>query len=305
MSVTLAVMAAVVAAAYFTIGALIVPRIHVSGASRRFTLAFRVGAVSFFVGCGLSHLHIAIHAITEPGQVEAHQLAFHVLQVVGGWAFIIAAVKLLDISVSRRLPPEERELGELQEMALRDPLTGAYNRRYFDEVIEQELARGRRSGHGPSVLLIDVDEFKRINDVAGHHAGDEVLATVAELFTREVRPSDTVARLGGDEFCVLLPETESLRAMSVAERLRAAVRRHEFAGGRRVTISVGIATVPEDGDDPRTVIAAADRAMYWAKSSGRDLAALATERRDGDGDPAPGASREPAGASGSANPRDP
>lgn len=265
-------MAGAVAAAYFTIAAVVVPKIHLSNASNRFTMLFRGGAVSFFVGCGLSHLHMAVHAITEEGYAKGHELIFHSMQVVGGWLFIWAAVRFLEINVIKRDDPK---LAKLETLALRDSVTDAYNRRYFDETLEQELARSERAGDPLSVVIVDVDDFKKINDGHGHAVGDRVLKNLVELLKRTTRPSDTYARFGGDEFAILMPETEKLGALAAAERLRASVRTHDFFSDRKVSVSMGVASFPEDGVTSRAVVAAADRAMYWAKRHGKDMSAVA------------------------------
>lgn len=275
------VMAGAVSAAYFTIAAVIVPRISLPDASRRFTLLFRGGAVAFFIGCGLSHLHIAVDAVADPGDVHIHELLFHSLQVAGGWLFIFAAVKFLDIRVERRAGPDEARLAELQDLALRDPLTGAFNRRHFEDVVAQELDRNERYGSEAAVLLMDIDNFKAINDALGHDGGDSVLRGAVSILARTLRPSDTYARLGGDEFAVLLPSTGRMQAVAVAERIRAAVLAHDLGVKGGVSACIGVAGAPKDARDPFELIIAADRAMYWAKRNGKNRTALADARREG------------------------
>lgn len=284
------VMAGAVSAAYFTIAAVIVPRISLPDASRRFTLLFRGGAVAFFIGCGLSHLHIAVDAATDPGNVHIHELLFHSLQVAGGWLFIFAALKFLDIRVERRAGPDEARLAELQDLALRDPLTGAFNRRHFEDVVTQELNRHERYGGEAAVLLLDIDNFKAINDALGHDGGDFVLRGAVSILAKALRPSDTYARLGGDEFAVLLPSTGRMQAVAVAERIRAAFLAHDFGVDRGVSACIGVAGAPRDARDTFELIIAADRAMYWAKRNGKNRTALADARRER---AAPGESERP------------
>jgi diguanylate cyclase (GGDEF)-like protein/PAS domain S-box-containing protein len=164
---------------------------------------------------------------------------------------------------------------ELARLARTDPLTGLGNRRRFDEHLEAEVARAARSGEPLSLVLCDVDNFKRFNDRYGHQAGDECLATVARALETVVRrPADLAARYGGEEFALVLPGTSAEGASSVGERLRAAVRElavvHEANDERGcVTVSAGIATVIGAWTAPE-IIALADRALYDAKNAGRD-----------------------------------
>jgi diguanylate cyclase (GGDEF)-like protein len=280
MNWVLMVMAGAVSAAYFTIAAVIVPRITLVDASRRFTLLFRGGAIAFFVGCGLSHLHIAVDAVTTPSSVHIHELLFHTLQVAGGWLFIFAAVKFLDIRVERRRSPDADRMAELQDLALRDQLTGAFNRRHFEEVVAQELNRHDRYGGEAAVLLLDLDNFKSVNDSRGHDAGDAVLRGTVNILAGTLRPSDTVARLGGDEFAVLLPSTGRMHAVAAAERIRAAVLADDFGIGHTASVCIGVAGAPDGAQSPLDLITAADRAMYWAKRNGKNRTALADARRE-------------------------
>lgn len=270
-------MALGVAGAYFTIAAAIVPRIKLANANRRFATIFRVGAVAFFVGCGLTHLHIAGDALLGGRPFPAHEAAFHVLQVAGAWIFVLAALRVLDIEVSRRSRPSAAEIERLQRVALRDELTGMGNRRYMEVQVAREASRAARSASPLSMLALDVDNFKLVNDAAGHAAGDEVLLDVTSAVSGAIRPSDTLARVGGDEFQVLLPETGQLEALIVAERARKAVRSHPRLDSRRVTVTVGAATLPGDASSPGDLWSSADQALFWAKRSGKNLCASASE----------------------------
>jgi len=166
---------------------------------------------------------------------------------------------------------------ELSRMVQIDGLTGVANRRAFDQTLESEWLRAARQQHGLSLLMIDVDYFKRFNDGYGHQMGDECLKQVARLLKSAVaRPSDFVARYGGEEFVIILPETEAAGALEVGERVRAAVEHaaipHAFAEGRdHVTISIGAATLQSLHGVPASIlVSAADQALYQAKASGRN-----------------------------------
>ena len=170
-----------------------------------------------------------------------------------------------------------RDYRERLEQAVRDPLTGLYNRRYLFEALDKEVHRVERYGSTASLVLFDVDDFKRINDTLGHAAGDEVLRRLRVIVEEIIRPVDSFARIGGEEFALLLPETAQLDALLVAERIRAAIARRRILPDRRVTVSGGVATVPQDARTVDEVERAADQALYWAKRNGKDLCAVASE----------------------------
>jgi diguanylate cyclase (GGDEF)-like protein len=160
----------------------------------------------------------------------------------------------------------------LAELALRDGLTQAWNRRYFDRRLAEELERERRYGRGLSLAMLDIDHFKAVNDSFGHQFGDEALKTVAATCAAAIRATDVLARYGGEEFCVLLPETGAEGARGVAERAREAVQARDVeALGRRtrLTVSVGLSAASA-GDSPDSVLRRADAALYRAKESGRN-----------------------------------
>ncbi len=168
---------------------------------------------------------------------------------------------------------------ELQRLSITDGLTGLYNRRHLMETLAAELDRARKLEYRVSVLMIDVDNFKRYNDSEGHLAGDAILVRVASLLKGAIREADYGARYGGDEFLVLLREMGPDEAVPVAERLQADVAHAmESAGPNPVTVSVGVASFPTHGDNPEAVIASADAALYQAKERGRNRIALASGR---------------------------
>jgi diguanylate cyclase (GGDEF)-like protein len=163
------------------------------------------------------------------------------------------------------------------DLAFRDALTGLANRTLFNDRLEQAVGTGVRAGHAMSVLLIDLDRFKEVNDVLGHPVGDALLVQVASRLTRELRrTTDTVARIGGDEFAVLLPAQGREGAAAVARQLLAALDTPVTIEGQTVDVSgsIGIATFPEDGGNPTELMAHADSAMYAAKQTSSGYAAF-------------------------------
>lgn len=167
-----------------------------------------------------------------------------------------------------------------ERLAITDPLTRAYNRRYFFHACEVALKSLSAQGQPLSVLVMDVDHFKRINDEFGHGQGDVALRQVAQACQRSLRQDEIFARFGGEEFAVLLPNASNAAALVVAERVRTAVAelRLETQSGEWIqpTVSVGVATLDPTSDDADTLITRADLAMYQAKLAGRNQVANAT-----------------------------
>lgn len=162
---------------------------------------------------------------------------------------------------------------DVQKLSLTDPLTGLHNRRGLIELGQRELDRARRFDHALSVLMLDLDRFKTINDAHGHGVGDEVLIEIAHRCQHSVREVDILSRYGGEEFVAMLPETGLADAQRIADRLRGAVERHPIdseAGPLRVTISVGVAVWHASLADLDGLLTAADGALYDAKSAGRN-----------------------------------
>ena len=168
----------------------------------------------------------------------------------------------------------DRLVAELAEAARRDPLTGLLNRRGFDERIASEIQRAGRTGRPFSLIVADIDHFKRVNDRGGHSAGDEVLRRVAALLQAGKRRIDSAARLGGEEFVLLVPETDAAGALVLAERLRAQVRADFAQDPQPITMSFGIAGFPADGEEDGDLLLAADEAVFAAKHGGRDRSVL-------------------------------
>ncbi len=167
----------------------------------------------------------------------------------------------------------KKYLDTLEEAAFTDHLTGLANRRRFERQLEREISRAARHAHPFCLLLIDIDNFKRVNDTFGHNAGDEALRRLAAVLQAETRGMDMSARVGGEEFGVILPETSLERGLDVAERLRAAIKAMEIPEVRRITASFGIAEFPADAPGADELFSLADNALYEAKNNGRDCVA--------------------------------
>ncbi|MHB8155716.1 MAG: GGDEF domain-containing response regulator [Candidatus Omnitrophota bacterium] len=158
---------------------------------------------------------------------------------------------------------EEKEF--LVDLAVRDGLTGLFNRRYFNELIAAEVNRLKRSPESLSLLMLDIDNFKKYNDTQGHPAGDILLKDGAKAFKSSVRSSDVICRYGGEEFVIVMPKTNKAVAQIVAERLRVQVGLY-----LPITVSIGIASIPEDAQEVEVLIAKADGALYLAKQTGKN-----------------------------------
>ncbi len=165
-------------------------------------------------------------------------------------------------------------------LAYTDALTSIFNRRYFDQRYTREILRARRYKRNLSILMIDIDHFKKYNDTFGHLMGDKVLQNVAQVLETELRRADVVCRYGGEEFVVILPEIDLHNAYYVGEKLRNAVITSTFAGddkipGKGITISLGVAAFPENGDTEKMILERADEALYKAKEQGRNQVVMA------------------------------
>lgn len=191
----------------------------------------------------------------------------------------------IEPAVKSPLILEEELFAQKEQTALCDELTGLFNRRFFNSVLGKQIAAAQRYGQCFSLLLLDVDWFKLYNDRYGHLAGDQALVDISAILQACARNIDYVVRYGGEEFAVILPLTDKEPAMGVAQRLRQAVQEHEFPGQEimpqgRLTISLGVATYPQDAPDALGLIDRADQALYQAKRRGRNLALAARlERR--------------------------
>lgn len=187
------------------------------------------------------------------------------------------AAELALRETNRQLHARIEEIGRLQvalqELAVRDSLTGLYNRRYLDETLEREVSRARREGNPLSLVMLDIDYFKRVNDTYGHQVGDEALRMLATTLLADIRTEDVACRYGGEEFLILLPNMPLETAMQRAEAWRKAIEELSIALGNfhiTFTISLGVASYPEHGKTPDDLTRCADQALYHAKHEGRN-----------------------------------
>jgi diguanylate cyclase (GGDEF)-like protein len=214
---------------------------------------------------------LAVPVVTEQTVLGVLALLHHESS-----AFDAGAERLLNILASQAaVAIKNAQLYRAtQQLAVTDGLTKLFNRRYFEEQLTAELARARRHGHTTSLILLDVDHFKKFNDTHGHLLGDQVLQGVSRVLQKSTRETDLVARYGGEEFCIILPETPPIAALEVAERIRRNVKNHPFWGRQQtplqVTISLGLASDPLSSIEPKPFIDQADICLYQAKKQGRD-----------------------------------
>jgi len=172
---------------------------------------------------------------------------------------------LYTVGISRDIRSRLQIEAQLTQLALTDPLTHLFNRRYFEEQLEREIEACRRYGNPLSLLIIDIDRFKRINDTAGHAWGDHILRATADVIRKRLRGADMAFRIGGEEFAVLSPRTGSKGSIVLAEEIRAQIKQTV-----QVTVSVGTATVVVGDCTSRQLFEAADSQLYEAKRAGRD-----------------------------------
>ncbi|MCH1928932.1 diguanylate cyclase [Shewanella sp. A25] len=163
---------------------------------------------------------------------------------------------------------------ELERLSRRDPLTDLYNRRAAADYLENEFSRLRRFGLAYTVVMVDIDHFKKINDTYGHETGDMVLIEVATLLTQSVRKTDLVARYGGEEFLLVLTGTETKDALIEAEKIRASIEGTNFSHVKHVTVSIGLSAVEQQDENAYDAVRRADSALYVAKNSGRNRVCL-------------------------------
>lgn len=183
----------------------------------------------------------------------------------------------VSLSLEQALRLAQADRLRLEHMATTDGLTELANRRHFMRIFALQLARAKRYTRKLSLIFLDIDHFKAVNDTFGHATGDEVLRGVAQVLRHTARKTDTVARYGGEEFAILMEETGPKGAQRIAERIQEALKNQPFGPEEALfykTVSVGVACFPEHGDEPERLIACADEALYQAKRNGRDQITL-------------------------------
>jgi two-component system, cell cycle response regulator len=195
---------------------------------------------------------------------------------VGALGYITDPTDLdLLLSRARTLLEFKAYLDTCEEDALTDHLTGLANRRRFERQLEREVSRTLRYGHPFSLLMIDIDYFKQVNDNYGHKAGDEAIKSLAKTLQEGTRGIDLAARIGGEEFAIVLTETRLSNAMEVAERLRVAIKNIQNPIVGQIAASFGVAECPSSAQSARELLSVADLALYQAKRRGRDCVAQA------------------------------
>lgn len=200
----------------------------------------------------------------------------------GAYDYLLKPLEELDVLIAsiqrafqkRNLETKNNRLiKELEEMAVKDPLTGLYNHRHLQKCLSDEVVRATRYNHPFLVIMADIDNFKHINDTFGHLFGDFVLKRMARLLEDSMRLTDTVFRYGGEEFLLLLPETGKAEAVRIGERILQSIRYHDFScDGHKaqITLSMGGAEFPHEAQNASALIGLADRRLYRAKQAGRD-----------------------------------
>lgn len=243
----------------------------------------RIAAGDKAAGVVVSELEL----IGKDGEVISTEVVSSYLQDADGVAHTILGItrnvserKAAELALretNRQLHARIEEIGRLQaalqELAVRDSLTGMYNRRYLDETLEREVSRARREGNPLSLVMLDIDHFKQVNDTYGHQVGDEALRMLANTLQADIRTEDVACRYGGEEFLILLPNMPLEAAMQRAEAWRGAIEGLSATLGNfpiAFTISLGVAAYPEHGKTPDDLTRCADQALYRAKHGGRN-----------------------------------
>jgi diguanylate cyclase (GGDEF)-like protein len=212
------------------------------------------------------------HTLEGRGPFAAAPLNTSLLLLLAFMGTLVATGLALNAVVGERTRAIEalgRALKILKEEAIRDPLTDLYNRRFLSDVLSRELMRAAREGIRVAVIMIDLDHFKKVNDAAGHAAGDLVLIEIATLLKRHIRGTDIACRYGGEEFTLVLPNATLQSARSTGEAICSAIQeeRRRLMG---ITASLGVAVFPDHAVEPESLLRAADEALYDAKGRGRN-----------------------------------
>lgn len=218
----------------------------------------------------VAHMILLNNVSQEESTAYKAVLIGSVIALCAGLALFIFFYWLVG-RIGKRIEKNEEEL---RNMAIRDGLTGLYNHKYFYTLLENEIIRSKRYERNISVLLLDIDHFKNVNDTYGHRAGDTILHDLSERLVNRVRLSDTVCRYGGEEITIILPETDTDAAKNIAEDLRIAIEQKQFEieDGRSIpiTVSIGLSTYPLHAQELADIVSKADSALYKAKQNGRN-----------------------------------
>ncbi len=241
--------------------------------------SFALSSIAFILGKPWNHMWWLAHAVFAGG---FFMLSFGVVQALMTTRSFATVYSQQDL-MARLAESMARTEGVLQELkrtnqklehlATTDPLTGASNRRKFIEQMQSEIARAKRDGTAFSLLALDLDNFKTINDNYGHQVGDVVLRNFVRQCLVAIRPYDHIARVGGEEFMVLLPRMLADTASGIAERVRTTIANASFGiDGKHtpVTVSIGVSQYGRDGDTVDEILSAADKLLYRAKNEGRN-----------------------------------
>jgi diguanylate cyclase (GGDEF)-like protein len=242
--------------------------------------SFALSSLAFILGRPWNHMWWLAHAIFAAGFFLLSYGVVRAFQTTRSFSTIYSQEDLM-ARLAEAMTRTERALQELQRtnqtlehLAATDPLTGVANRRRFIESVEAEIGRANRGGAPFSLLSLDLDNFKSINDRYGHQVGDDILKEFVQICLDAIRPYDGVARVGGEEFMILLPQAALEAAHVIAERLRAAIASASFENGMRqltaVTVSIGVSQFGRDGDTIDAILRVADKRMYDAKHQGRN-----------------------------------
>jgi diguanylate cyclase (GGDEF)-like protein/PAS domain S-box-containing protein len=234
--------------------------------------AYAIEAMRRGLAGELKQISLVVNALRKDGSIITVEISGNAAINIGGKSALIEV--WADITEKLRIEREVNALqNQLREQAIRDPLTGLYNRLYLNESLERELILAERHDYCVSVVMTDLDHFKAVNDCYGHLAGDEVLRVFAGLMKRHSRSSDINCRYGGEEFFLVLPDMAEEKACERAEQLRAAIAAESVVFGEAdipVTASFGVASFPNDGKTGNDLMMAADKALYAAKDAGRN-----------------------------------
>jgi diguanylate cyclase (GGDEF)-like protein len=256
-----------------------------------FTVLAMVGGAWLIWDLGRTVRRVALLLAAQPTLIGLGNKTDEVGTLMKSFTGMLATIEQQAIEINTfasRLDAAYKELevtnSKLKETSFRDEVTGLYNRRFFSLRLEEEMSRFRRFNHPVSVVLLDIDGFKNVNDEFGHAVGDETLRDLAQILMKHSRGINVVARFGGDEFTILLVETPKAGAQLYAERIRQVVATFPFSHGKQVTASFGVASLPDDevanSDD---LFRAADEALYAAKRAGKNqVVAARPAQRVGD-----------------------